>query len=104
MSEHTHEGAPRERHKPESPVNHYLSYIVSIVLTMIAFAAVMYGGLDNKFLLIFLVSMALVQVVFQLVYWMHMKERVHMYAAVALGFGFIVAITAVIAGVYWIGW
>jgi cytochrome c oxidase subunit 4 len=48
--------------------------------------------------------MALVQVVFQLVYWMHMKERGHMYAAVALGFGFIVAITAVIAGVYWIGW
>src|SRR5690242_16498412 len=100
MSEHTHEAAPKERHKAESPLNHYLSYIVSIVLTMIAFAAVLYGGLDHKFLLIFLVVMALVQILFQLVYWMHMKERGHVYAAVALGFGFFIALTAVVAGVY----
>ncbi|WP_442602895.1 cytochrome C oxidase subunit IV family protein [Paenibacillus sp. KN14-4R] len=92
------------RRKPESPAPHFLSYIVSILLTMLAFAVVIYGDLDRSFILIFIFSLAIIQVIFQLAYWMHMKERGHVYAAIGLIFGFIIALTAVAAAVYWTWW
>jgi cytochrome c oxidase subunit 4 len=104
MSSHSHTTPADKRHKVESPKNHYLSYIVSILLTMLAFAAVMYGGLDRSFLIIFLVGLGIVQAIFQLAYWMHMKERGHLFPIVGIIFGAIVAVTAVAAAVYWTWW
>jgi cytochrome c oxidase subunit IV len=95
-------GSSRQRH--EGPRNHYLSYIISIVLTMLAFAVVMYGGLDRSFIIIFLMGLAVIQVIFQLAYWMHMKEKGHLFPIVGLLFGTIIALTAVAAGVYWTFW
>lgn len=104
MSSQQHTSSAGNRHKLEGPKNHYLSYIVSIVLTMIAFAAVLYGGLDRAFLLWFLSGLGVVQVLFQLAYWMHMKDRGHLFPIVGLIFGAIVALTAVAAGVFWTWW
>lgn len=93
-----------DRHRLEGPRNHYLSYIVSIVLTMLAFAAVLYAGLDRSFLMWFLIGLAVVQVIFQLYYWMHMKERGHLYAIIGLCFGAFVALLCLAAAVYWTWW
>ena len=104
MSSHSHTTSANKRHKLESPKNHYLSYIISILLTMLAFAAVMYGGLDRSFLIMFLVGLGIVQSIFQLTYWMHMKERGHLLPIIGIMFGAIIAATAVLAAVYWMWW
>jgi cytochrome c oxidase subunit 4 len=92
------------RHRVEGPKNHYMAYIVSIILTMLSFAAVIYGGLDKSFLLIFLVGLAVVQTIFQLTVWMHMKERGHLLPMIGLSMGALIALTAVIAAEYWMWW
>jgi cytochrome c oxidase subunit 4 len=105
MSSNSHEAAtPSKRQKHESPMNHYLSYIMSILLTMLAFAVVIYGGLDRSFILIFIVSLAIVQALIQLFFWMHAKERGHFMPLMFLGGGAFVAFTGVIAAVYWMWW
>lgn len=104
MSAEQHTSATNRRHRVEGPKNHYITYIVSIVLTMIAFAAVIYGGLSQAFLYAFLVIMALVQCVFQLAVWMHMKERNHAYPIIGIMFGFVVAICVVVSAIFWMWW
>ena len=105
MSNNSHEAsAPSKRHKPESPLNHYLSYIISILLTMLAFAVVLYGDLDRSFILIFIVTLALVQALVQLLFWMHAKERGHLFPLIFLAGGAFVALTGVITAVYWMWW
>jgi cytochrome c oxidase subunit 4 len=106
MSSHTHEASSpsSKRHKHEGPTNHYLTYIVSIVLTILAFAAVIYGGLDKSFIFIFIVVLGLVQAAFQLFFWMHAKERGHLFPIIGITFGFFIALTAVAAAVYWMWW
>ena len=91
-------------HRQEGPKNHFLAFGLSIVLTMLSFAAVMYGELDRGFVLAFIVISAIVQATFQLVYWMHMKDRDHQYPIVFISFGAVIAITAVLSGVYWSWW
>ncbi|RTE11157.1 cytochrome C oxidase subunit IV family protein [Paenibacillus whitsoniae] len=104
MSNSHDTSAPSKRVKHESPANHYLSYIISILLTMLAFAVVLYGDLDRSFILIFIVSLAIVQAVIQLFFWMHAKERGHLFPLIFIGGGAIVALTGVITAVYWVWW
>lgn len=104
MSSQHHTSSAGERHRLEGPRNHYLSYIISIVLTILAFAAVLYGGLDKSFLIIFLVSLGIAQALFQLAFWMHMKDKGHLFPIIGLLFGAFVALTAVIMAVYWVWW
>ncbi len=78
---------------------------MSILLTVIAFAAVMGGAEINRaFVFILLITMAVVQVIIQLAFWMHMKDRGHVYAITGIAFGFIIALTGLAAVVYWIWW
>lgn len=105
MSSNSHDtAAPGKRHKVESPTNHYLSYILSILLTMLAFAVVIYGDLDRSFILIFIVGLGIVQALVQLLFWMHAKERGHFYPLLFIASGAFVAVTAVAAAVYWMWW
>ena len=91
-----------KRHKHESPRNHYFAYILSILLTMFAFAAVIYGGLDKTIVLVFIVALGIVQALIQLLFWMHGKDKGHFIPLLFLGFGLFIALTAVAAGLYWI--
>lgn len=104
MSNNPHTSSPSSRHRVEGPKNHYITFIISILLTMLAFAAVIYGGLDKSFLFVFLLGLAFVQIIFQLAFWMHMKERGHIYPIIGLAFGLFVATGGVIAAVYWMWW
>lgn len=91
-------------HKHDSLSPHVLSYIISIVLTMIAFAAVLYGGLDVAFVLVLIVCLAIVQVIFQLTYWMHMKDKDHIIPIIFISSGVVVIIPIVITALYWMWW
>lgn len=105
MSSNSHDTqTPSKRVKHESPLNHYLSYIISILLTMLAFAVVLYGDLDRTFILIFIVSLGIVQAVVQLLFWMHAKERGHLFPLIFIGAGAFVALTGVYTAVYWVWW
>jgi len=98
-SEHT----SKRPHVHEGPKNHYLAFILSLVLTALAFAVVM-AEMGRTFTILFILTLGIIQVVFQLAFWMHMKDRGHGYAIVGLITGAIVALTGVAAVVYWIWW
>jgi len=80
---------------------HVLSFIVSILLTMMAFAAVIFTALDRTFVLIFIVSLAIVQVLFQLIYWMHMKDKGHAMPIIFLSGGVIIILPIIITALFW---
>ncbi|WP_248929686.1 cytochrome C oxidase subunit IV family protein [Paenibacillus hamazuiensis] len=104
MASQQHTSVDGQRHHEEGPRNHYLTYIVSIVLTMLAFAAVLYGGLDKAFIYWFMTGLAIIQALFQLFYWMHMKDKGHGYAIIGIAAGFFIALTAVAMAVWWLWW
>lgn len=97
----TDQGNRRRHH--EGPKNHYLSFALSIVLTVLAFAAVA-ADIGRTFTLLFIVTLAVVQVIFQLAFWMHMKDKGHFYAAVGIITGVFVALTGAAAAIYWMWW
>ena len=88
----------------EGPKNHFITFGVSMLLTLLAFLAVANVALDRTFVLVFIVFLAIVQVIFQLAYWMHMKDRGHIYAIIGLSVGAMVAVIAFITALYWMWW
>jgi len=90
--------------KHEGPKKHIVAFIFSIVLTFIAFATVASGEINETFTYIVLVGMALLQVFIQMAFWMHMKDRGHMFAIVGILTGVFVAFTCVIMAEYWVWW
>lgn len=91
----------KRRRAVESPRNHYMTFAISIILTILAFAAVMIPGLSKGFVYSLLVLMAILQVFVQLGIWMHLKDRGHFWAKLAIIFGALVVIYAVVSVVFW---
>lgn len=100
---HTASEQTGKRHIHEGPKNHYLSFALSIVLTILAFIVV-YAEIGKTFTILFILVLGLIQALFQLAFWMHMKDRGHTYAIIGIAFGFIIALTGVAAVTYWIWW
>ncbi len=88
----------------EGPKNHFIAFAISMALTLLAFVAVANPNLSAMFKIWFIVILAFVQVIVQLAYWMHMKDRGHGYARVGLAFGFVVFLTALVTVTYWTWW
>lgn len=80
-----------------------ISFAISIFLTLVAFGAVA-AGFDKWFVIPFILLLALVQVIFQLYYFMHMNEKGHeavqlfIYGGVIIGF---VTILGFVTIVWW---
>ncbi|CAM3104730.1 cytochrome C oxidase subunit IV family protein [Paenibacillus sediminis] len=91
-------------HRHEGPYKHVVAFIFSIVLTLIAFAAVAAGGVNTTFTVIILLVMAVLQVLVQLGYWMHMKDKGHFIPILFLVGGFFVAFTCVVMALSWVWW
>lgn len=106
MDNHEQSAAPRvERHRHEGPRNHIISFAISIFLTILAFIAIIYQDLvDSTFLWMFLLTLAIIQAVVQLAFWMHMKDRGHLMPVIFFATGTFIALTAVITGLYWVWW
>ena len=86
---------------------HILTFILSLVLTFVAFYVIA-GVIDpegaltsSAFALPFIVLIGLVQAAFQLIFWMHANEKGHFWPLLGIGLGFFIAITAIVATVYW---
>jgi cytochrome c oxidase subunit 4 len=89
----------------EGPKNHIVGFAISIFLTILAFVAVAnIETLDRTFVLMLLVAMAIVQVVVQLAFWMHMKDKGHFFPVLFLATGCFIVFTAVIMSQYWVWW
>ncbi|AZN39739.1 cytochrome C oxidase subunit IV family protein [Paenibacillus albus] len=93
-----------KRHKHEGPKKHIIAFIFSILLTIIAFAMVAAGEVNTTFIYIMLVVMALIQVFIQMGFWMHMKDRGHVFPIVGILGGVFVVFTIVIMASYWAWW
>lgn len=103
----TDQAAPKQsqhRHRHEGPQKHIVAFIFSIVLTLIAFAAVAALEVNATFTIIILLVMAVLQVIIQMAYWMHMKDRGHMMPILFIFGGAVVAFTCIIMAIYWVWW
>lgn len=88
----------------ESPRNHYISYAVSLLLTALAFLAVANPSMGRTFTYIFISILAIIQALFQFVFWMHMKEKGHIFPAIGIAFGVVIALCAFVTAVFWVWW
>jgi cytochrome c oxidase subunit IV len=103
-SNHPASGEQTKRHKVEGPQKHIVAFVMSLALTIIAFAAVSAGEINATFTYIILVSMAVIQVFIQLAFWMHMKDRGHLFPIIGILAGVFVVFTMVIMALYWVWW
>src|SRR5690606_24689726 len=89
---------------PEGSKKHIIAFIFSILLTFIAFALVMAGEMNTHFVYIMLMVLAVTQVFVQMAFWMHMKDRGHLFATIGILMGVTVAFTCVIMALCWTWW
>ncbi|RCW48920.1 cytochrome C oxidase subunit IV family protein [Paenibacillus prosopidis] len=101
---HTATEESTKRHKVEGPKKHIIAFIFSVLLTFLAFATVISGEINKDFIYIILVGLAVLQVFVQMAFWMHMKDRGHMYAIIGILSGVFIVITCVIMAEYWAWW
>jgi cytochrome c oxidase subunit 4 len=104
VDEQTKHKVIQHRPRHEGPQKHIVVFIFSIVLTLIAFAAVAAGGINPAFTITILLVMAVLQVFVQMGYWMHLKDKGHLMPIIFMAGGFFVAGTAVITALFWMWW
>lgn len=97
-NQHLNSGNPRidleyRRKKSTEEMRHQvISFTLMIFLTLVSFTAVGYAGFSEWFIIPFILLLGLVQVVFQLYYFMHMSQKGHeavslfIYSGVLVGF------------------
>lgn len=94
----------KKRVRHEGPRKHVIAFIFSLVLTALAFATVISGEVNIDFVYILLVLMAIVQVFIQMAFWMHMKDRGHLFPIIGIVAGCTIVFTMIIMAVYWAWW
>ncbi|GAA0446016.1 cytochrome c oxidase subunit IVB [Lentibacillus halophilus] len=85
MAENTNsnESNPYQKQKKKEEMQKQLiSFAMSILLTIIAFVIVITDMMDEMFVVPLLLLLAIVQVAFQLYYFMHLKDKGHEFASV----------------------
>ena len=93
----------RRKKNAEEMRHHVVSFALMIFLTLIAFLAVMYPKtFDPIFTVPFIILLAVVQVIFQLYYFMHMSHKGHeapslfLYGGITVGLLTILTFTVLI--------
>ncbi len=81
-----------------------VTFALMIFLTLVAFAAVVLGDLSHWFIVPFILLLAVVQVIFQLYYLMHMSHRGHEAVQLFLYSGVLVGAVTILAFVTIIWW
>lgn len=81
-----------------------VSFALMIGLTLVAFVSVGYEGFSPWFAVPVILLLAVVQVIFQLYYFMHMSHKGHEAPALFLYSGLLVALITVLAFVTIIWW
>jgi cytochrome c oxidase subunit 4 len=92
----------RRKKSAEEMRYHIISFSMMIFLTFIAFGAVGFNGVSKTFTPPFILLLAIVQVIFQLYYFMHMKHKGHeapslfIFSGALVGFIIILTFTTII--------
>lgn len=92
----------RRKKSAEEMRYQFVSFSMMIFLTLIAFAVVEIKGFDHWFSSPFILLLAIVQVIFQLFYFMHMNKKGHdapklfLFSGVLAAFTIIWAFTTII--------
>ncbi|RFU60500.1 cytochrome c oxidase subunit IVB [Bacillus sp. V59.32b] len=86
----------RRKKNAEEMRHQVVSFTLMILLTLIAFFAVGYDGFSHWFIKPFILLLAVVQVIFQLYYFMHMKHKGHDTIALFLFSGLAVGLITVL--------
>jgi cytochrome c oxidase subunit IV len=94
----------RRRKSSEEMRQQVVSFSLMIFLTLIAFAAVAIKGFSAWFIVPFILLLAVVQVVFQLYYFMHMSHKGHEAPSLFLYSGLLVGLVTVLAFTTIIWW
>ncbi|MBS2968839.1 cytochrome c oxidase subunit IVB [Metabacillus sp. KIGAM252] len=110
MAQHQNSGNPkvdlayRKRKNAEDMKYQLVSFGMMLFLTILAFMAVGYKGIEHWFTVPFIILLALVQVAFQLYYFMHMNHKGHEAAALFLYSGVFVAALTVLTFMTIVWW
>jgi cytochrome c oxidase subunit IV len=87
----------RRKKSAEEMRHQVVTFSLMIFLTLIAFAAVAVKGFTAWFTVPFILLLAVVQVVFQLYYFMHMKHKGHEAPSLFLYSGLLVGLVTILA-------
>jgi cytochrome c oxidase subunit 4 len=96
--------AYRRRKNAEEMRHQMIAFVLMILLTLIAFAAVGYEEFSHWFVVPFILLLAGVQVAFQLYYFMHMSHKGHEFPAMFIYGGVFVMLLLVWAFTTVIWW
>lgn len=104
MANNTTDSTPQRKRvgQDEGAKYHLLSFVISILLTLFAFFAVASEEIPTAFAVPFILFLAVIQVVFQLYYWMHLKDKGHQFPALFLASGSLIAIITVLTFLIWV--
>jgi cytochrome c oxidase subunit 4 len=104
MGTNLNQPTDQRKHKTpsEGPKRHIVAFVVSLLFTALAFAAVIFAG-SSQFIIPFIIVLAIIQAGFQLYIWMHMEQKGHDLPALGMYTGIFVVLTAVVAFTYWLG-
>lgn len=94
----------RRKKSAEEMRHQVVSFALMIFLTLIAFAAVAIKGFSAWFIVPFILLLAIVQVIFQLYYFMHMSHKGHEAPSMFLYSGLLVGLVTVLAFTTIIWW
>nr|WP_263328145.1 cytochrome c oxidase subunit IVB [Neobacillus sp. Marseille-Q6967] len=94
----------RRKKSAEEMRHQVVTFALMIFLTLVAFAAVAAKGFTGWFIVPFILLLAVVQVIFQLYYFMHMKHKGHEAPSLFLYSGALVGFITVLAFVTIIWW
>ncbi|MDQ0217206.1 cytochrome c oxidase subunit IVB [Peribacillus cavernae] len=86
----------RRKKNAEEMKHQVVTFTMMIFFTLIAFLAVAYDGFSHWFIRPFILLLAVVQVAFQLYYFMHMKHKGHNTIALFLFSGLAVGLATVL--------
>ncbi|MGM9986641.1 MAG: cytochrome c oxidase subunit IVB [Bacillaceae bacterium] len=94
----------QKKHKEEMK-HQVVTFALMIFLTFVAFAAVLFKDyISPVFAVPFIILLAIVQVVFQLYYFMHMKHKGHGAPAIFLYGGLVIGLITVLAFMTIVWW
>ncbi|WP_413385497.1 cytochrome c oxidase subunit IVB [Bacillus velezensis] len=94
----------RKKKNAEEMKYQVISFGLMIGLTLVAFLTVAADGIAGWFTMPFLILLAVIQVIFQLFYFMHMSQKGHEAPSLFLYSGIFVAFITVLAFVTIIWW
>ncbi|MDQ0227043.1 cytochrome c oxidase subunit IVB [Metabacillus niabensis] len=94
----------RRKKNAEEMKHQVITFGMMIFLTIVAFIAVGYDGIGEWFKVPFIITLAVIQVIFQLYYFMHMSHKGHEMSALFLFSGVFVAALTVLAFTTIIWW